>query len=157
MLAVALGYPLGTLNDKYLVECNNKGVMLTFEEAAVWMNFNGIKEINDAKEDKITIIKLASSGLIVIADSLEELWNKVMGVVPVRQGAGTLDEGKTAIFLGEHAVRAEGPYFSAWQLCNGKRRISDIYKFIEKDYKISKNDFLKLISYLDEQDLIFFT
>ncbi|MDO5479604.1 MAG: hypothetical protein Q4G23_10630 [Clostridia bacterium] len=157
MLAVALGYPLGTMGDKYLVERSSKGAQLSFQEAAVWMNFNGIKEIKDIGGDKETILRLASSGLIAFAQTTDELLVKLSEVIPVRQGAGTLENGVPAIFLGDRSVKAEDAVLNIWKLCNGKRRIGDICQFAERDYKKTREEYLEILSFLKENDLIFFT
>lgn len=156
VFAVALGYPLGVKDDKYILEYNSVEIAITFQEAAVWMSFNGVKEIRELNEDEESFEKLVSLGIILKADDFIELGKKMGKAVPIRQGAGSLDNGKVSIFLGDQSITPSDIHYSVWKLCNGKRSLLKIYKYIKIQYMISYEEFIKILSYLDETDLIFF-
>ncbi len=156
MYAIGIGYPLGIRDDKYIVEYN-KEISITFQEAAVWMSFNGIKQIHDLNEDKNYFNNLVSLGIVVNAQSLTELGKKLRNIVPVRQGAGSAENGIPAIFIGDKTIKPIPLHYSIWKLCNGNRNVLKIYKSIQKEYKISYEDFIKNLSCLDELDLVFLT
>jgi len=154
MYAIAVGYPIGIRGNKYIVEYN-KERELSFQEAAVWMNFNGIKEIRDLNDEKRFFDKLISLGLVLNSQNLQDLGKKLRNVVPVRQGAGSSENGTPVVFLGEKSINLIPFHYSIWELCNGKRNIMKIFKLIQKEYDISYEEFIKNLSSLDELDLVF--
>lgn len=155
MFTIAKGYPLGMEKDKYIVECNNELNKLSLKKTAVWMSFNGVKEVVDLKDDKLLYQELLNEGLLVQGETIGDLFSLLQDATLVRQGAGTLSNGKDAICLGEKAICPSEPYLDIWKLANGKRNAAQIYQVISKKYGLMEETFMSLVNYLDENDLIF--
>ncbi len=156
MYAVALGYPLGFSQNKYLIEHQDNVFELTFAEASLWAMFNGIKQITDWGNNKSTFDILVSRNLIVTSQDLRDLYFHMLLFTPIRQGAAAADNNANVVFLGNSAMPLPYIHYVFWTLANGKRNVSELYTILGNKYDLSLEDFIKIISYLDERDLIFF-
>lgn len=156
MLAIAKGYPLGVINNEYIVQYRNKTINLSFRKAAVWMSFNGVKQIEALNDNEPIFDELTTDGLISKANTLSELFEKLKTAVPFRQGAGSLNGESNAIFLGEKTVCPNSTQSKIWILSDGRKTVSEIYRLLKCEDAVSVDDFILLLSNLDENDLLFF-
>lgn len=155
MLAVSLGYPLGVDNGRYLVQRQNGIHSLSFKAAAVWMQFNGIKVIEDLREEKDFFEALVAQGLIVTADTVTHLLDGINKTIPTRQGAGSLTDNKITIILGNKVVYPPMLQWKIWLQCDGKKPLYEIYSAVRKELSFQPTDFLTALNVLDESDLLF--
>lgn len=156
MLAISLGYPLGVDKGYYMVQRENEIHSLSFKATAVWMQFNGIKVIEDLKEDTDSFETLVAQGLVVKADTLNHLLDGISNAIPIRQGAGSLNGESSAIFLGKNTVCPNSIQSKIWILSDGRKTVAEIYRLLKCEVAVSVDDFILLLSNLDENDLLFF-
>ena len=154
MLAISLGYPLGADNKSFLVQYNKKIHRLSFEEAAVWMGFNGIKHIEALNNDVYIFEELVRRGLIVKAASEYELFTKIQSSIPLRQGAGSIVDGKMAIFLGETVTAPTHTQYMLWLQCNGSNTVYDIFSYLGRALNSNLSELLTAFNCFDEKDLV---
>ena len=155
MLAVSLGYPLGVENGHYMVQRKNKIHNLSFKAAAVWMQFVGIKVVEDLKDEKDIFDELITKGLVVKADTVNFLLDGINKTNPIRQGAGSLTNKMITIILGDKIISPSALQWQIWLRCDGVKTLYEIYSAVRNKISFSPIEFINALNVLYENDLLF--
>lgn len=155
MYAASIGYPIGYSEQNFVIELNGTTKKVPFEMASIWMQLNGIKEVDDITEAKKEIDKLIYLELLVLENDEDALMNKIMSRKVVRQGAGSVFQNEIAIFLGNNYVKPNEMQYDIWKLSNGTRTLRDIKFLIDAKFKAENIEFYKSVAFLCGKDLIF--
>lgn len=145
MKYMSIGYPLRFESDsKYLVELDEKIVVLNPEEFSCWCyveseNYNEIMNILEKK------------GVVISGNDEVEIIKKILNKKIVRQGYGLVKENKHCIYLGESYIYPSDIQCEIWVKANGKNRIIDIFNNLSGSYEFLFEQLKELI----KKDFIF--
>jgi len=133
---LSVGYPLGIKFDDDGIACyafslNNKALAVSYDDFCLWVDITQHKKV---KHEHLKLIPfLKELGLIIEANTLPVLLEKILPLTPIRQGTGWIHENKTCIILGRELFYPTNMQAYFWIASSGLLELSDIFNLILED------------------------
>ena len=91
------GYPLGLIKHNggtyYQLELRGRNVMLTRDELTAWATLSASMEQSEI-DGSLALKTLIEEGIVVAANSINDLLNRIMSSHVIRQGIGVQRNGE---------------------------------------------------------------
>jgi len=162
MLFISVGYPVGVdYENNYQIEIWGKIVRVSIEDFLFWKDIHKQEEsLSDEQLKKCS--QLRDLGLLIYAETPEELFPLVMDLSAIRQGAALCNEEGHRIFIANEEIPIPHLYYLIWGHSDGIRSLKNLYEtLMNQKGALSKCDnpqyeFVCAIIMLAASYLIFF-
>jgi len=156
-----VGYPLGFAKkgdnpvDNCIFELQNRDVKIGAFELILW--FQASSFVGEVPSDRLKSLDvLIEHGVIIKADSNEELYEKTKDFKLIRQGLPALSGGSEpipTISIGLTFTNLSLRQIAIWRMANGSRTLKEIYDYFKEI--VSLHLFMDEIVLLKKEMLIF--
>jgi len=155
-----LGYVIGNNEWRYMLEIIIEGklkfITLTSEEFRLWAHISRCEMI--APRDIEFVLTLKEKGVLLEADTLNELLKKILPLNPIRNGVGYVNEGKNCIALGKEIIDTTGIQLFIWRVSTGICELNTVlneqFKLQNEPIETFEEEFILAIIELMKHDVL---
>lgn len=156
------GYPLGLIKHNggtyYQLELRGRNVMLTRDELTAWATLSASMEQSEI-DGSLALKTLIEEGIVVAANSINDLLNRIMSSHVIRQGIGVQRNGYGHIRVMDKDVPITESQMRVWRMSNGRTSIAEMYEeFFGEEEAVSQEaeeQFARDLLYLLQQETIY--
>ena len=113
----------------YQLELRGRNAMLTSSELTAWATLSASMG-QDEIDEHSALKTLIDEGVVVAADSINDLLNRLMSCHVIRQGIGVQRNGYGYIRVMDKDVQVTELQMRMWRMGNGRTSIAEMYEEI---------------------------